>query len=286
MIPTTRTHRSSFAASLGQGIDAKPSNDRRPLPGKHSRHGASSRTQTPFRALDFAYQPYERAPIMKQSTGIERFSARTHQVAVVPRALSLDLSAGVLARAIGDWDAAAALGVDPDKSKRQLWMEKAGLAPYLEVPATAVDSGPQYWERLLRPIIAAHYTRRTGNRVRQVSSLIQHPFEPWMLARIEREVLGDENVQILECRVVGYEDAPRWKSEVPEETRIAVMHQLAVSGKRAADLAVLVCARDFRIFRVERDEDLIERIVRSEREFWKSLDLNNRLIPPIEGPSG
>jgi len=66
------------------------------------------------------------------------------------------------------------------------------------------EESPSYWGNFLEPIVAAHYTKRTGNRVRKINSVLQHPDpdKAWMLANIDREVIGASDVQILECKTV------------------------------------------------------------------------------------
>ncbi len=91
---------------------------------------------------------------------------------------------------IGSSDAAAAVGLHPYKSQLQLWMEKTGRDAGLPVVDPNDDQSPMYWGTLLEPIVAAHYTRRTGNRVRRVNAVLQHPEHPWMLANLDREVMG------------------------------------------------------------------------------------------------
>ena len=63
-----------------------------------------------------------------------------------------------------------------------------------------------------------------------------------MLANIDREVIGTDDVQILECKTAGINGARLWKEGVPEYVELQVMHQLAVTGKQAADSARIEAA--------------------------------------------
>ena len=47
-----------------------------------------------------------------------------------------------------------------------------------------------------------------------------------------------------------------------------LMHQLAVTGKRAADVAVLLGGQDLQVHRIERDDALISQLVQLEQQFW------------------
>jgi predicted phage-related endonuclease len=140
-----------------------------------------------------------------------------------------------------------------------------------------------YWGTLLEPIVAAHYTRRTGNRVRKINAVLQHPDpdKAWMLANIDREVVGTDDVQILECKTAGEFGSRLWKDGVPDYVQCQVQHQLAVTGKTAADVAVLICGQELRICRIERDEALIRNMVDLEREFWHYVKTDTP--PPADG---
>jgi putative phage-type endonuclease len=184
-------------------------------------------------------------------------------------------------RGIGSSDAAAAVGLNPYKSQLELWMEKTGKDQDLPRPDPNDETSPLYWGILLEPIVAAHYTRRTGNRVRRINAVLQHHAQPWMLANIDREILGDDGVQILECKTAGFNGAKLWADGVPEYVQLQVMHQLAVTGKAAADVAVLVCGQELRIHRIHRDEQMISNLIELERAFWAHVESGRP--PPADG---
>lgn len=169
---------------------------------------------------------------------------------------------------IGSSDAAAAIGLNPYQSQLELWMQKTGKGDLLPAVDPSDDTSPMFWGTLLEPIVAAHYTKRTGNKVRRVNAVLQHPEHPWMLANVDREVIGALDVQLLECKTAGIHGARLWRNGVPEYVQLQVMHQLAVTGQRAADVVVLVGGQELRIFRIERDEALIARLIALEKEFW------------------
>ena len=173
---------------------------------------------------------------------------------------------------IGSSDAATAVGLNPYQSQLELWMHKTGKADLLPAIDPSDDTSPMFWGTLLEPIVAAHYTKRTGNKVRRVNAVLQHPKYPWMLANVDREVVGSKDVQLLECKTAGIHGARLWKDGVPEYVQLQVMHQLAVTGYRAADVAVLIGGQELRIFRIERDEALIARLIEMEHAFWQSVE--------------
>ncbi|WNB74580.1 YqaJ viral recombinase family nuclease [Methylomonas koyamae] len=186
-------------------------------------------------------------------------------------------------RGIGSSDAAAAVGLNPYKSQLELWLKKTGRDGNLPKTDPNDEDSPAYWGNLLEPIVAAHYSRRTGNKVRRINAVLQHPHPSllWMLANIDREVVGRAEVQILECKTAGINGARLWKDGVPEYVQLQVQHQLAVTGKAAADVAVLLGGQDLEIHRITRDDALIGRLIQLERHFWQYVESDTP--PPADG---
>ena len=197
------------------------------------------------------------------------------------QALSRDEWLDVRKRGIGSSDAGAAVGLNPYRSQLALWVDKTGRDAGMPQIDPDDDTSPTYWGSLLEPIVAAHYTKRTGHKVRRVNAVLQHPDHPWMLANIDREVVGTPEVQILECKTAGINGARLWKEGVPESVQLQVMHQLAVTGKQAADVAVLICGQELQVHRIDRDEAVIEQLIKLERDFWYFVEANRP--PPADG---
>lgn len=179
---------------------------------------------------------------------------------------------------IGASDAATACGLNPFKSQLELWMEKTGRITPQNIDMT--EDNPLVWGTILEPIVAEHYAKRTGRKVRRVNSILQHAEHPFMLANLDREVVGDNKVQILECKTAGVHSAKFWENGVPEYIQMQVQHQLAVTGQQAADVAVLIGGQKLGIYRIERDEDLITNLIQLEKAFWHRVE--NNIPPPVD----
>ena len=182
---------------------------------------------------------------------------------------------------IGGSDAAAAVGLNPYMSPLELWLVKTGRDANLPKPDADDTTEPVYWGTLLEPIVAASYTKQTGNRVRRVNAVLQHPTIPWMLANVDREVVGCSEVQLLECKSAGEFGARLWRDGVPEYVVCQVQHQLAVTGKAAAHVAVLLCGQALAVHRIERDDALIARLIELEAAFWRYVETDSP--PPADG---
>ncbi len=182
---------------------------------------------------------------------------------------------------IGGSDAAAAVGLNPYMSPLELWLIKTGRDANLPRPDPQDTSEPIYWGTLLEPIVAASYTKQTSNKVRRVNAVLQSPTVPFMLANVDREVVGCRDVQLLECKTAGEFGARLWRDGVPEYVQLQVQHQLAVTGRQAADVAVLICGQKLEVHRVVRDDALIARLIELEAVFWRFVDTDTP--PPADG---
>lgn len=178
---------------------------------------------------------------------------------------------------IGSSDAASAVGLNPYCSPLQLWLEKTGRDEGDDCPSDAA-----YWGTVLEPIVADEYARQTGHKVRKVNAVLQHPDQAFMRANLDREIVGVEGGPgILECKTSGFFAAKAWDEGVPEWYQIQVLHQLAVTGRAWADVAVLIAGQSFQIHRIERDEALIDQLIGLERHFWDFVEADTP--PPTDG---
>lgn len=202
---------------------------------------------------------------------------------VSTKGLSRDEWLKVRKQGIGSSDAAAAVGMNPYQSQLELWMAKTGRDAGMPKPDSDDPESPVYWGHILEPIVAEQYSRQTGRKVRRVNAVLQHP-DPdkhWMLANLDYSVVADDEVQVLECKTAGEFGARLWKDGVPDYIQCQVQHQLAVTGKQAADVCVLLCGQSLKIFRIERNEELIEALITLERQFWDYVETDTP--PPVDG---
>ena len=175
-------------------------------------------------------------------------------------------------KGIGGSDAGAILGVNKYKTPLDVYLDKTGQAPEIE------DNDAMYWGRALEDIVAYEYAKQTGKKVRRNNSILVHPEHKFMLANLDREIVGEPG--ILEIKTAARADdwGEPGSDEVPESYLAQVMHYMAVTGAQFADIAVLIAGRKFQTYTIQRDDQLIEHMIDVERDFWE----NNvyRLVPP------
>lgn len=179
---------------------------------------------------------------------------------------------------IGSSDAATACGLNPYMSMLELWMIKTGRIQQ-NIHDESSGHAPLYWGKQLEPLVAEFYSMQTNSKVRRVNAVLQHPDpdKAFMLANLDYAVVGSDEVQILECKTAGEYGAKLWRDGVPLYVLCQVQHQLAVTGKQAAHICVLLCGHETKIYKVTRNEQLIEQIIHAERTFWACVEKD---IPP------
>ena len=179
---------------------------------------------------------------------------------------------------IGSSDAATACGLNPYMSMLELWMIKTGRMQQ-NIEDESAGYAPLYWGKQLEPFVAEYYSMHTNHKVRRVNAVLQHPDDDkhFMLANLDYAVVGNDEVQILECKTVGEYGAKLWRDGVPLYVLCQVQHQLAVTGKQAAHICTLICGHETKIFKVTRNETVIQHIIKAERHFWQCVESG---IPP------
>ncbi len=175
-------------------------------------------------------------------------------------------------RGIGSSDAAAICGLNPYKSAVKVWLEKTDQATMGDE-----QSESAYWGTILEDVVAREFTTRTGMKVRKRNAILQHPQFPFMLANIDREIVGGG---VLECKTASEYMKDQWgEDHAPEMYQIQVLHQLAVTGEPFGYLAVLLGGRRFLTIRIERDEEMIQNLIQIERQFWSLVESNTPPAP-------
>lgn len=174
-------------------------------------------------------------------------------------------------KGIGGSDAAAVAGLNPWKSPIAVWLEKTGQVEP-EEPGEAA-----YWGTVLEDIVAQEFAKRTGFKVRRRNAILQHQEYPWMIANVDRLVVGDNAG--LECKTTNAFKAKEWEQdEVPAQYLIQVQHYMAVTGYSAWWLAVLIGGNTFIYKKIERDNELIQQLIEIEKDFWENHVLAG--VPP------
>lgn len=169
---------------------------------------------------------------------------------------------------IGGSDVAAILGISPFKDPLTLYLEKRGEAPPKQKPNKNQDG--LYWGSLLEEPICQAYSETTGYKVIRQNKVVRSKEHSFMLARVDRKVLGTGKRHYLEAKsdAWGLGWGEQGSNEIPPYVMCQVQHYIKTLNADQFDLPVLIGNRDFRIFAIIPIPEIIERIVLAEEEFW------------------
>lgn len=172
---------------------------------------------------------------------------------------------------LGGSDAGAICGMNPYSSPMKVYCDKAGLQE------PAADNEAMRQGRDLEEYVARRFTEETGKKVRRSLAMYQHEQYPFMLANVDRLVVGEKAG--LECKTANAFQAFQWKDgKIPPHYEIQCHHYLAVTGLESWYLAVVILGVGFQLTEIRRDERMIQNLIKIEKDFWENHVLKG--LPP------
>lgn len=174
-------------------------------------------------------------------------------------------------KGIGGSDAPSIIGLNPWSSPYTVWADKLGKLPPKE------DSEAMRLGRDLEDYVAQRFTEKTGKRVRRENAMLYNSRYPFAHANVDRMVVGEDAG--LECKTTSVLNLKKFKNgEFPDTYYVQCVHYMMVTGCKRWYLAVLVLGEGFYDFTIERDEEEIAALARSEEEFWRYVETKT---PPV-----
>lgn len=174
---------------------------------------------------------------------------------------------------IGGSDAGALAGVNPWKSPLSVYLEKIGES-----------SGPEDNERMrigrdLEDYVAQRFMEATGLKVRRRNAILLHNEYDWIMANVDRLIVGVE--EGLECKTTSSYGASKWEGDkIPPHYEVQCHHYMAVTGAKAWWIACLIGNEKFVYKKIERDEEVIEALIKIEKDFWENYVLKKEMPAP------
>lgn len=184
---------------------------------------------------------------------------------------------------IGGSDMAAVLGYNDRRSALNVWLEKRDEKPCVE--ETLRPTGPtsaMYFGVLNEASVAKAFEDETGLKVRRNNYTLQSIEYPYLLANIDREIVGIDAG--LECKTTTAYNAKAWEGDmVPDAYYIQCQHYMAVTGKQSWWIACLCDNHKFIHKKVTRNEETIQMIITEGAKFWQMVQ--DGTMPAVDGSS-
>ncbi len=163
---------------------------------------------------------------------------------------------------LGGSDMGAILGVDPYKTRLQLYEEKVGI--------TLPFTGSRHTQRgnRLEDVAVEEFEQRQSVRTNRVNKRWSHPVYPFIAGRIDRRIIGRDEIVEVKCPSLG--SFSRIKRTGLHEGYIAQMQSYLGLTQRARGWWSVFCADQWEAvdFPVDFDADLYNGMVDRAVSFW------------------
>lgn len=174
---------------------------------------------------------------------------------------------------IGGSDAGAVCGLDPYSSPMKVYQDKVCGVRQEQ------DSEPIRQGHDLENYVARRFMEETGLKVRRSNYMYCSRENPFMIADVDRLVMGEDAG--LECKTASAYNADKWKDgEIPLHYILQCVHYMAVTGKRTWYLAVVILGQGFQYHKLVWDNELVDRLTRTERDFWENHVMSGNMPDP------
>lgn len=178
-------------------------------------------------------------------------------------------------RGIGGSDAGAICGLNPYRTAMQVYHDK------ISEETENIDNEAMRQGREFEDYVARRFMEETGKKVKRANYMFYDEAHPFMLADVDRMIAG-ENAG-LECKTASPYMADKWKDDkIPLSYQIQCYHYMSVCNAEAWYIAVLIYGREFKFYKIERDEQVIADLIQIEQDFWE----NHVLAKVLPDPDG
>lgn len=183
---------------------------------------------------------------------------------------------------LGGSDAAAALGVSPWTTARDLYFDKLNIV-------SAIDDNDNWVQKeighLLEDLVAKIFHVKTGYRIYQIKRMFRHPLYPFMIADIDFFIeLPDGTTAILEIKTTNHNAINKWwdgkKEIIPLNYQLQGRHYMCVMNIDKVYFCCLYGNNENEVIIRTLDRDLIyeSELIALEESFWVNHVLAQ--VPP------
>lgn len=178
---------------------------------------------------------------------------------------------------LGGSDISCLAGINPFKSKHELWLEKTGQAELQESQSEIAHIGSQ-----LESYIKKLFTEQTGLKVRAKNMILQHDDYSFLCCNLDGVIYDGTEHCVFEAKNVSQFKADQWKDGVPEMYLLQVQYYLMITGYNKAYVAALIGGNQLVYHVVTRDEAKIKEILAMAKEFWL-VNVQQMIEPEVDG---
>lgn len=167
-------------------------------------------------------------------------------------------------------------GISRYSSPMKVYLDKVGALEPIE------DNEAMYWGRVMEDVIAKEFQAKNNNyKINKVNVILKHLEYEWALGNIDRLITKENGEKgILEIKTVSEYGKDAWEDEeVPPQYMVQLQWYMFVAGVKFGYFAALIGGNKYIQKYVERDEELIEILLNTAKDFWENNVLTKN--PPL-----
>lgn len=178
---------------------------------------------------------------------------------------------------LGGSEISCLAGINPYKSKYELWLEKTGQVEIKEMQSEVAHIGSQ-----LESYIKKLFTEQTGLKVRAKNMILQHDEYHFLCANLDGVIFDGKEHCVFEAKNVSQFKADQWVDGIPEIYMLQVQYYLLITGFNKAYVAALIGGNHLVYHVVTRDENKIQEILTMAKNFW-FVNVQQMIEPEADG---
>lgn len=170
-----------------------------------------------------------------------------------------------------------------EKSEFALWADKTGI----EVASDHRDNSAAFRGQMMEDYVCKMYQHRLGDDVELVESgLLWHPKNKIIFGTPDRLVKKDGIEFGMDAKTRRFRKGwgPDGSTDIPLDVEIQMRVYMEIVDAPYWDIATLLGLDDLRIYRIERDKELGQKIMNLASEWWERHVVANE-PPPADGSS-
>lgn len=181
---------------------------------------------------------------------------------------------------IGGSEIASAMGLNQYKSVIELYYEKVGIKPTVDIDNAAMFWGReleeqvaekwQYWNGNVEEMIANFTSDNLIRKCRRINAYMQNKEFAWIFVSLDRVINKGKNDEegCLECKTISGFAADMWEIGIPPMYIVQLQTQCGVGEFPYGEIAILRDGRNFDVLPFERNEEIIKNIIVKSQHFF------------------
>lgn len=180
---------------------------------------------------------------------------------------------------LGGYDASAILGVSKYGTPLSVWLEKTGQSPANKEPNLAMELG-----LYLEPFVLAKAEQELKTVITNRQDFVIHPDHDFICGHIDGLCVIDRDLVLIDAKTTSAYNKHNFGDDLdPTNSALwQIYHYFScLPSVKYAYVVALIGNTDLRFIKIERNQNVIDELVKLEADFW-NIYVVNGTPPPAE----